>query len=179
MITETQKTISRVHDIPLAILHALETQHTVSTTAAEKGAKRLIILKKDEVRMVRTPAFGGFNTTVGPKMGAGFTIGVVVERHGMSKPGETLLDSRVQTDTGHGGNGSGSAGVWLNVSERGGLLLSLSDSSGATVVLETDPVCTAALNTSCEGVHMCVEKRHYGTSCVTVWRSTCFSYGLL
>ena len=114
--------------------------------------------------MVQTPAFGGFNTSVGPKMGEGFTIAVLVERHGKAKPGDLLLDSRAQTDTGDAvGGGIAPAGVWLNVSESGGLLLSLSDGS-TTVVLETDPVCTAALNTTCEGVHMCVESRHYGAS---------------
>ena len=40
VITETQKTIARLHEIPHGILKALETQHSVRTLAPASGAKR-------------------------------------------------------------------------------------------------------------------------------------------
>lgn len=40
VITETQKTVARLHEIPHSILQALETQHSVRTLAPASGAKR-------------------------------------------------------------------------------------------------------------------------------------------
>ena len=47
--------------------------------------------------MIKTPSFGGFNTSTGPKMGAGFTVGFVLRQHSKAQPGDVLIDSRVSS----------------------------------------------------------------------------------
>ena len=140
VITETQKTVSRLHPIPEVILTALERQHSVAALAAEKGAGRTIISAKDNVRMLQTPALGRFDQ-VSPDMGDGLTVAVVVEHQSKAKPGDVLLDSR---STDQASNGT-RAGMALVVGQSGGLVFSIADGQ-SLVQLETDPTCTAALS---------------------------------
>lgn len=145
VITETQKTVARLHKIPHSILRALETQHSVRTLAPEDGAKRILVKKEENVMMLKTPEFVNFNATTVQRMGDGFTVGFVLRRHSMAQPGDVLIDSRKAPDPEAGGQPP--AGVAVVVSDHRGLVLSLSD--GKTLIqLETDSACTLALDSA-------------------------------
>jgi hypothetical protein len=143
VITETQKYIARLHEIPQRILKALETQHSVRTLAPEDGAKRILLKKQENVKMLTTPEFVNLNATTVQRMGNGFTVGFVLRRHSKAQPGDILIDSR-ESSTLRAGE-QPPAGVAVVVTDQHGLVLSLSD--GKTLVqLETDSACTASLD---------------------------------
>lgn len=109
----------------------------MTLTASFAGAG-IIVQKKDNVMMLKTPDFGYFSATTIAHIGDGFTIGMVLRAHSKAQPGDILIDSRNPAL-------NTTAGVAIVVSDQRGLVLSLSD--GQTLVeLETDGTCTAALD---------------------------------
>lgn len=143
VITETQKTIARLHEIPHRILDVLETQHSVRALAGASGVKRTIVKKQDNVKMLKTPQFPTFNATVVPHMGDGFSMGFVLQHHSKAQPGDILIDSRSTQNA----SDKNPAGVAVTVSNTSRIMLSLSD--GETLVkLETDSVCTKVLDSA-------------------------------
>lgn len=130
-ITETQKDTARIHKIGSGLLHALWTQHNVSSVAT--GAALVVAGKGSHP----APKFGALG--VWTHAGQGFTIEMVVTGHAAAAPGQALFDS---TDAaGHG--------ILLAVGSNHSLELSLSSASSAPPsgqrAMQTDPLCTQEL----------------------------------
>jgi len=117
-ITETQKTIARVHEVPAAFLEMLWNQHTANTVtqqglvvdggpAVERNARPL--------KLPRLPDLGSTKE----REGGGFTIEFSVKLNS-SEGGQTLIDARDE-------NGNGFAVV---TTDRGTVQLSLRGALG-------------------------------------------------
>eukprot|EP00038_Savillea_parva_P004161 m.134704 g.134704 ORF g.134704 m.134704 type:complete len:790 (-) comp11396_c1_seq4:1552-3921(-) len=155
-ITETQKTISRLHRIPNALLQGLWHQDTAQ--GIPPGAV-VNISAADQGKTVPTPAFpalDGTSPTNPGVYGLGLALGMAVEGVDNAKPGQVIFDSTGTTTTtpGQGTDSLASvgSGVRLEVGAAPGqLVFSVGDGQN-NLTLPTDPVCSAVLATP--GVHV-------------------------
>jgi hypothetical protein len=108
-LTETNKSIARVHEVPKSFLRALLSQHT-----SQRRTKNGLVWSSDGIR-VKQPA------------GSGLTFDLTLDLTSM-KPGQVLFDSR---------NGR-RAGAVLTTSEGGSIRFDLTDKSGGHVTWSSD-----------------------------------------
>lgn len=121
-VTETQKTVARVHEIDPELLEGLWAQHEGKGRVAEAGLALSIekqMTQADQVEMPRLPDLSS---------GGGFAIDVWLES-GDLKAGGVILDSR--DDQGRG--------VAMEVAEKGSLRLLFSDGKNKAGAWTSDP----------------------------------------
>lgn len=128
-ITETQKSIARIHEIPDNLLQGLFSQHKVTTAAVEGLA--LTIKGSDQGSSVDAPHF----TRMSPYtvIDQGLTIELHLEKHSSSSPGNVLLSSVA----------AGGPGVLVTTTVNNSITFSLFDDAGANVTLRTGATCTS------------------------------------
>ncbi|HOD82854.1 MAG: hypothetical protein BWX88_04433 [Planctomycetes bacterium ADurb.Bin126] len=121
-VTETQKTIARVHEIDLALLEGLWAQHEGKGRVAEEGLVLSLEKQAAQADQVKMPRLGDLSS------GGGFAIDMWLQC-GDLKNGQIILDSR--DDKGRG--------VALETADNGSVRLRFSDGRNPPGQWTSDP----------------------------------------
>lgn len=140
-ITETQKTIARVHRVPHDLLQGLWTQQTANRLALQ--GLTINITGSQVGHSVPAPTLPTF--TKYARVGQGLAITAWVSNHGAATAGQVLLDGRRSGSASGKSQDAAAAGIVLSVGAGNSVVLNLTDSSGTTVSWATDPTCSKAL----------------------------------
>ena len=152
-ITETQKSITRIHKIESRILEALFAQRNVSGVHPNPAATFGSGSKSTagHTAAIRAPVFGSIGQWT--HAGQGFTIDFVLDRDGEGTPGQAILDARTSTGRGVAVMTGTNHSIVLHLSDGDGVDAGADAPSGPPPrpptpmrsVLQTDPLCSAVL----------------------------------
>ena len=159
-ITETQKTVARIHRVDNKLLTGLFGQHNASSLAQGAALELDAQKRVPHVPTPRFPSFDGNGSSSGPVGvgGAGFAFSLWLENHHLSKPGQVLLSSEEKAPkraayAQPASAATKAAGVALVVGPAPGgqVTLRFGDGTKTSFNISTDDACSAVLGT--RGAH--------------------------
>ena len=162
-ITETQKSISRIHSVPDTLLQGLYTQHNISVLARDGLA--LTLTTSDEGKIVSAPALPPLAPLTRARQGFAFDLTLIGHADG-AREGQVLLDTTttkssstsatttaaaIATTGGGGGatdvdlRASAGAGLRVSVGANASIVIALRDTKGVNATLATGATCNGML----------------------------------